>query len=147
MKDRTISESRQLMQYISDAIGTIRDPQELFRTVTDKLRLIFSFDSAVIVTVDRERRYLSLFFEMLRFSLPDHISRQKRLIAGSWFEHRLDERVVTTLNIEKEIPGPGDPDMPVCTLTVTYPSPTGAACTPGGATLGRRDPRVNATRR
>ena len=113
MKDRTISESRQLMQYISDAIGTIRDPQELFRTVTDKLRLIFSFDSAVIVTVDRERRYLSLFFEMLRFSLPDHISRQKRLIAGSWFEHRLDERVVTTLNIEKEIPGPGDPDMPV----------------------------------
>ena len=113
MKDRTLSESRQLMQYISDAIGTIRDPQELFRTVTDKLRLIFSFDSAVIVTVDRERRYLSLFFEMLRFSLPDHISRQKRLIAGSWFEHRLDERVVTTLNIEKEIPGPGDPDMPV----------------------------------
>jgi len=113
MNDRSISESRQLMQYISDAIGTIRDPQELFRTVTDKLRLIFSFDSAVIVTVDRDRRYLSLFFEMLRFSLPDHISRQKRLIAGSWFEHRLDERAVTTVNIEQEVPGPGDPDMQV----------------------------------
>ncbi|NTU67886.1 MAG: sigma 54-interacting transcriptional regulator [Chlorobiaceae bacterium] len=113
MNDRIPSESRQLMQYISDAIGTIRDPQELFRTVTDKLRLIFSFDSAVIVTVDRERRYLSLFFEMLRFSLPDNISRQKRLIAGSWFEHRLEERTVTTVSIEREVPGPEDPDTPV----------------------------------
>ena len=113
MNTTSFSESRQLMQYISDAIGTIRDPQELFRTVTDKLRLIFSFDSAVIVTIDRDRQYVSLFFEMLRFSLPDHISRQKRLIAGSWFEHRLDDRTVTTVNIEQEIPGPGDPDMPV----------------------------------
>jgi transcriptional regulator with GAF, ATPase, and Fis domain len=113
MKQRILSESRQLMQYISDAIGTIRDPQELFRTVTDKLRLIFEFDSAVIVTLDRDRRHVSLFFEMLRFRLPDHISRQKRPIAGSWFEHRLDDRAVSTVSIEREIPGPGDPDMPV----------------------------------
>jgi formate hydrogenlyase transcriptional activator len=113
MKTRALSESRQLMQYISDAIGTIREPQELFRTLTDKLRLIFEFDSAVIVTVDRERRHVSLFFEMLRFQLPDHISRQKRLIAGSWFEPRLDDRSVSTVSIEREMPGPGDPDMPV----------------------------------
>ncbi len=113
MIDRTSAESRRLMQYLGDAIGTIREPQELFRTVTDKLRLIFSFDSAVIVTVDRDRRHLSLFFEMLRFSLPEHISRQKRLIAGSWFEHRLDERSVATVSIEREAPGPDDPDMPV----------------------------------
>lgn len=113
MNRRNLSESRQLMQYVSDAIGTIRDPQELFRIVTDKLRLIFEFDSAVIMTLDRERSHVSLFFEMLRFRLPDHISRQKRPIAGSWFEHRLDDRAVSTVSIEREIPGPGDPDMPV----------------------------------
>ncbi|NTU91790.1 MAG: sigma-54-dependent Fis family transcriptional regulator [Chlorobiaceae bacterium] len=113
MKTRILSESRQLMQYISDAIGTIRDPEELFRTVTDKLRLIFEFDSAVIVTIDKDRRFVSLFFEMLRFELPDKLREHKRRIVGTWLEQHLDDRVVTTVNLDHDLPGPGDPDSPL----------------------------------
>ena len=63
-----VSEAQKLMQYISNAVGSIHDPQELFRTVTDKLRLVFEFDSAAIITFDKERRYSNVFFENAPFS-------------------------------------------------------------------------------
>ncbi len=113
MNTSSLSESRQLMQYIGDAIGTIRDPQELFRTVTDKLRLIFSFDSAVIVTIDKDRRHISVFFEMLRFEVPEEHRRQKRLIVGTWISQHLDDRAVTTVNLDGDLPHPGDQDSPL----------------------------------
>jgi transcriptional regulator with GAF, ATPase, and Fis domain len=113
MNNSTLSESRQLMQYIGDAIGTIRDPQELFRIVTDKLRLIFSFDSAVIVTIDKDRRHISVFFEMLRFEIPEKLRQEKRLIVGTWIERHMDDRAVTTVNLDRDLPGPGDPDSPL----------------------------------
>ncbi|NTU92503.1 MAG: sigma 54-interacting transcriptional regulator [Chlorobiaceae bacterium] len=113
MKPGPQSESRQLMQYISDAIGTIRDPQELFRTVTDKLRLIFEFDSAVIITIDRDRRYVSVFFEMLRFALPDRIRNQKRILVGSWLETHLEDRSVTTVSLERDLPEEDDSNATV----------------------------------
>ncbi|NTW56154.1 MAG: sigma 54-interacting transcriptional regulator [Chlorobiaceae bacterium] len=99
----SLSESHQLMQYISDAIGTIREPQELFRTLTDKLRLIFEFDSAVIITFDRDRHYVNVFFEMLRFEVPDSIQRKKRPVAGSWIEPHLGDSGVSVLAIEDAI--------------------------------------------
>jgi transcriptional regulator with GAF, ATPase, and Fis domain len=98
------------MQYIGDAIGTIRDPQELFRTVTDKLRLIFEFDSAVIITIDKDRRHVSAFFEMLRFELPEYVRRQKRLIIGTWIEPHLDDRAVTTVSLDRDFSGSNEPD-------------------------------------
>lgn len=98
-----LSESRQLMQYISDAIGSIRDPQELFRTVTDKLRLMFEFDSAVIFTVDKDRRYVSVFFEMLRFELPEGVRTQRRPIAGSWLEAHLEDTAVTVERLDGDL--------------------------------------------
>jgi formate hydrogenlyase transcriptional activator len=113
MNATTLPEALQLMQYIGDAIGTIRDPQELFRTVTDKLRLIFSFDSAVIITLDRDRRYVSVFFEMLRFELPEHLRHQKRSITGTWLEGHLDDRAVTVASIARDIPSFGQEDAPL----------------------------------
>jgi transcriptional regulator with GAF, ATPase, and Fis domain len=113
MNNASLSESRQLMQYISDAIGTIRDPQELFRTVTDKLRLIFEFDSAVIITIDKDLRYVSVFFEMLRFELPERVRSQKRLLVGSWLEAHLEDRVVTTVSLERDLPGGDDTNASV----------------------------------
>ena len=110
MNTRTLAESRRLMQYIGDAIGTIRDPQELFRTVTDKLRLIFEFDSAVIITIDKDRRHVSAFFEMLRFELPEYVRRQKRLIIGTWIEPHLDDRAVTTVSLDRDFSGSNEPD-------------------------------------
>nr|WP_232209788.1 sigma 54-interacting transcriptional regulator [Chlorobium ferrooxidans] len=100
------------MQYISDAVGSIRDPQELFRTVTDKLRLVFEFDSVVIITFDKDRRYSSVFFEMLRFQLPDGVERKKRPIAGSWIEPHLGDVTVSVLNIGESI-GSFPADFPV----------------------------------
>jgi len=73
MRVDSVFEAHQLMLYISDAVGSIRDPDELFRVVTDKLRLVFAFDSVVIITLDKERRYSNVFFEMLRFQLPESV--------------------------------------------------------------------------
>ncbi|ABB22948.1 sigma-54-dependent Fis family transcriptional regulator [Pelodictyon luteolum] len=106
-------ESLRLMQYISDAVGTLRDPRELFHTLTDKLRLIFEFDSAVIITLDKDRRHVSVFFEMLRFELPEGVTREKRLIAGSWFEPFLADPAVTVFSIERELQAHGDEAFPV----------------------------------
>ena len=100
MSNSSVHEVNMLMQYIGDAVGSIRDPQELFRTVIDKLRLVFEFDSAAILTFDKEGRYSNLFFEMLRFQLPDTIDRKKRLIAGSWIEPHLGDVSVSIISIE-----------------------------------------------
>jgi len=96
-------EAHKLMQYISDAVGSIRDPQELFRRLTDKLRLVFEFDSAAIITFDKERRYSNVFFEMLRFQLPENFDRKKRLIAGSWIESHLADQSVSVISIEDSL--------------------------------------------
>lgn len=103
MQSESIHEASSLMRYISDAVGSIREPQELFRTVTDKLRLVFEFDSAVIITFDRDWRYINVFFEMLRFDVPDTIQRKKRPVAGSWIEPHLGDTTVSVMAIQGEI--------------------------------------------
>ncbi|MFZ4526311.1 MAG: sigma 54-interacting transcriptional regulator [Chlorobium sp.] len=103
MSSSSFHEAHKLMQYISNAVGSIRDPQELFRTVTDKLRLVFEFDSAAIITFDKERRYSNVFFEMLRFQLPESFDRKKRLIAGSWIEPHLADQSVSVISIEESL--------------------------------------------
>ena len=113
MTAETRQESIRLMQYISDAVGTLRDPRELFHALADKLRLIFEFDSAVIVTLDKDRRHVSVFFEMLSFELPDGLTRQKRLIAGSWFEPFLADPAVAVFSIASELQAHGDEAFPV----------------------------------
>ncbi len=115
MISASLSESRQLLQYISDAIGTIRDPQELFRTVTDKLRLMFTFDSGVIVTIDKERQHASVFFEMIRLELPERLQTQKRLLIGPWLERHLEDRRVRTISLlnDADLPGADDPAGPM----------------------------------
>jgi len=108
----SVHEAHQLMQYISDAVGSIRDPDELFRTVTDKLRLVFEFDSVVIITLDKERRYSNVFFEMLRFQLPDGFERNKRPVSGSWIEPHMADTSVSVFSIE-EVLGRYPADYPV----------------------------------
>ena len=103
MSSSSVHEAHKLMQYIGDAVGSIRDPQELFRTVTDKLRLVFEFDSAAIITFDKERRYSNVFFEMLRFQLPESFDRKKRLIADSWIEPHLADQSVSVISIEESL--------------------------------------------
>lgn len=50
-----------LLLYINDAIATIRDKETLFRSVTEKLRLIFPFDAITILTIDVEHQYRRVF--------------------------------------------------------------------------------------
>ncbi len=99
MKSSLQTESRQLMRYLGEAIGAIRDPAELFRTVAKRMRLVFDFDAAVIVTLDRDLLHMNVFVEMLRFSLPEAMNRRKLPLAGSWLQRYLDERSVVLLEI------------------------------------------------
>ena len=99
MSISSVHEAHLLMQYISDAVGSIRDPEELFRTVTDKLRLVFEFDSVLIITFDKGRRYSNVIFEMLRFQVPEGIERKKRPIIGSWIEPHMADLSVSVFNI------------------------------------------------
>jgi len=103
MSSSSVHEAHKLMQYISDAVGSIREPRELFRTVIDKLRLVFEFDSAAIITFDKEGRYSNVFFEMLRFQLPETFDRRKRLIAGSWIEPHLGDLSVSVISIKEAL--------------------------------------------
>ncbi len=103
MSSSSVHEAHKLMQYISDAVGSIREPRELFRTVIDKLRLVFEFDSAAIITFDKEGRYSNVFFEMLRFQLPETFDRRKRLIAGSWIEPHLGDLSVSVISITEAL--------------------------------------------
>lgn len=89
-----------LLQEISNAAGSIREPQELFRTVTEKLRVVFRFDSAAIVTFDKAGAHSHLFFDMLQFELPAVIDRQRRLLAGSWLERHLSDVAVSVIGLE-----------------------------------------------
>ncbi len=112
MSISSVHEAHLLMQYISDAVGSIRDPDELFRTVTDKLRLVFEFDSVVIITFDKERRFSNIIFEMLRFHVPEGIARKKRPIAGSWIEPHMADLSVSVFNV-KEVLDRYPADYPV----------------------------------
>jgi len=113
MTDPSLIESRRLTQYISDAVGSVRDPRELFHTLTDKLRLIFKFDSAVIVTLDKDRRHVGVFFEMFRVPIGKGFADERRLIAGSWFEPFLAKPSVTTVSIGDELKRHGNDPYPI----------------------------------
>jgi formate hydrogenlyase transcriptional activator len=100
MKRNNPSESRQLLKYISDSIGTIRDPGELFRTVINRLRLMFYFDSGAIITLDREGKHLEIFFDTSRIMLPEWLHDQKQLIAEALIENHLEDHEVKTLSVD-----------------------------------------------
>ncbi|MFD2784970.1 sigma 54-interacting transcriptional regulator [Hymenobacter rubripertinctus] len=50
-----------LLLYLNEAIATTRNKEDLFRSVTEKLRLIFPFDAITILTLDAELRYRRVF--------------------------------------------------------------------------------------
>lgn len=130
-------EAHQLMLYISDAVGSIRDPDELFRVVTDKLRLVFAFDSVVIITLDKERRYSNVFFEMLRFQLPESVERRKRPVAGSWIETHLTDVSVSVFSIAEIVDRyPADFPVPHVLLDVGMRQVVLSPLRTGGKVIG-----------
>ena len=50
-----------LLLYLNEAIATTRNKEDLFRSVTEKLRLIFPFDAITILTLDAELQYRRVF--------------------------------------------------------------------------------------
>ncbi|RTQ53698.1 sigma-54-dependent Fis family transcriptional regulator [Hymenobacter gummosus] len=50
-----------LLLYLNDAIASSRSKEVLFRTVTEKLRLIFPFDAITILTLDDNQQYRRVF--------------------------------------------------------------------------------------
>ncbi|NTW49429.1 MAG: GAF domain-containing protein, partial [Chlorobiales bacterium] len=92
-----------VIQYISDAIGTIRDKKELFRVITDKLRLLFKFDAAGIITLDKKQEHIQLFFESLSRVDEAFISymAQKRPIEGTPFKEFLENPRIFSLDLQE----------------------------------------------
>jgi len=137
MRVDSVFEAHQLMLYISDAVGSIRDPDELFRVVTDKLRLVFAFDSVVIITLDKERRYSNVFFEMLRFQLPESVERRKRPVAGSWIETHLTDVSVSVFSIAEIVDRyPADFPVPHVLLDVGMRQVVLSPLRTGGKVIG-----------
>lgn len=91
------------MRTISNAIGSLHDPQELFHTIITQLRLFFAFDSAAIITLDNNQRHCSLFFEMLRFQLPEGFVRYQRPVAGSWIEPHVEAQKVAVIRLRDSL--------------------------------------------
>ncbi|WP_019946440.1 sigma 54-interacting transcriptional regulator [Hymenobacter aerophilus] len=50
-----------LLLRLNEAIATTRNKEDLFRSVTEKLRLIFPFDAITIITLDAELQYRRVF--------------------------------------------------------------------------------------
>ncbi|SDY39250.1 sigma-54-dependent Fis family transcriptional regulator [Hymenobacter psychrophilus] len=50
-----------LLLRLNEAIATTRTKEDLFRSVTEKLRLIFPFDAITIITLDAEHQYRRVF--------------------------------------------------------------------------------------
>ncbi|SES74639.1 sigma-54-dependent Fis family transcriptional regulator [Hymenobacter actinosclerus] len=50
-----------LLLRLNEAIATTRNKEDLFRSVTEKLRLIFPFDAITIITLDAEHQYRRVF--------------------------------------------------------------------------------------
>ncbi|SNR75346.1 MULTISPECIES: sigma 54-interacting transcriptional regulator [Hymenobacter] len=67
-----------LLLYLNEAIATTRNKDDLFRSVTEKLRLIFPFDAITILTVDSERQYRRVFLRdyLGEVLLPDQLGRK-----------------------------------------------------------------------
>ncbi|MBG8553119.1 sigma-54-dependent Fis family transcriptional regulator [Hymenobacter guriensis] len=68
-----------LLLYLNDAIAITRDKETLFRTVTEKLRLIFPFDAITILTFDAEHQYRRVFLRdyLGELLLPDQAAGAK----------------------------------------------------------------------
>ncbi|MCA8832341.1 sigma 54-interacting transcriptional regulator [Hymenobacter pini] len=67
-----------LLLYLNDAIATTRNKEDLFRSVTSKLRLIFPFDAITILTLDAEHQYRRVFLRdyLGEVLLPDQLGRK-----------------------------------------------------------------------
>ncbi|GGF05249.1 sigma-54-dependent Fis family transcriptional regulator [Hymenobacter cavernae] len=99
----TSNQDESLLLYLNEAIATTRDKESLFKIVTEKLRLIFPFDTIVIVTLDPEGRYRRLFFrDYLTVSglTPKHSSNKPTLVAGTATEYFLRNPEVHTIAIQ-----------------------------------------------
>lgn len=80
-----------LLLYLNDAIATTRNKEDLFRSVTSKLRLIFPFDAITILTLDAEHQYRRVFLrdylgEMLLPDQPTHKVMGRTPIEGTPIE-------------------------------------------------------------
>ncbi|TGE05418.1 sigma 54-interacting transcriptional regulator [Hymenobacter fodinae] len=65
-----------LLLYLNDAIATTRNKEDLFRNMTEKLRLIFPFDAITIISLDADLQYRRIFMrdylgEVIIPTVPD----------------------------------------------------------------------------
>ena len=105
------NQDESLLLYLNEAIATTRDRAALFKIVTEKLRLIFPFDTIAIITLDAEGKTKRLF---LRDYLADI-----ELPAG--LNAYLDSSPVAGSPIELFVADPSLRTVRLAEIAVTYP--------------------------
>ncbi|WP_324673249.1 sigma 54-interacting transcriptional regulator [Hymenobacter sp. GOD-10R] len=110
------NQDESLLLYLNEAIATTRDKDSLFKIVTEKLRLIFPFDTIVIVTLDPEGRYKRLFLRdyLTSANLPHKGVTTPSLVAGTATEYFLRNPEVHTIKIQEVLDQ--YPDSPFCLM-------------------------------
>ncbi|UOG75281.1 sigma 54-interacting transcriptional regulator [Hymenobacter tibetensis] len=98
------NQDESLLLYLNEAIATTRSKEKLFKIVTEKLRLIFPFDSVAIITFDNALQYKRIFLRDLIDSattlLPDSAEAEQTQIAGTPIELFVRDPHVQQLNLE-----------------------------------------------
>ncbi|QNH62043.1 sigma-54-dependent Fis family transcriptional regulator [Hymenobacter sediminicola] len=94
-----------LLLYLNDAIATSRDKEGLFRSVTEKLRLIFPFDAITIITLDADHQYRRVFLRdyLGEILLPDYPgSKPERApVAGNPIEQFIHSRHLQQYDLQE----------------------------------------------
>ncbi|MBO0358329.1 sigma 54-interacting transcriptional regulator [Hymenobacter sp. BT186] len=95
------NQDESLLLYLNEAIATTRTKEKLFKIVTEKLRLIFPFDSIAIITFDSTLQQKRIFLRDLLDGAPPIMSDQPDAtpIAGSPIELFLREPRVQQVDI------------------------------------------------
>ncbi|WP_179197683.1 sigma-54-dependent Fis family transcriptional regulator [Hymenobacter crusticola] len=112
------NQDESLLLYLNEAIATTRDKNSLFKIVTEKLRLIFPFETIVIVTLDPEGRHKRLFFRdyLAINNLAPKLHNPNKLspVAGTATEYFLRNPEVHTVAIQDVLEH--YPDSPFCLM-------------------------------
>ncbi|HEX8425766.1 sigma-54-dependent Fis family transcriptional regulator [Hymenobacter sp.] len=103
------NQDESLLLYLNEAIATTRSKEALFKIVTEKLRLIFPFDSIAIVTFDSTMQQKRIFLRDLLDGAPPLMPDESEVtpVVGTPIERFLrDPRVqqVDTLALLAEYP-------------------------------------------
>jgi transcriptional regulator with GAF, ATPase, and Fis domain len=101
-----------LLLYLNDAIATTRNKEDLFRNMTEKLRLIFPFDAITIISLDADLQYRRIFMrdylgEVIIPTIPDPKLLRKS-VEGTPIAHFVRQKHLQHYDLQEFLEKHGD---------------------------------------